>query len=80
MVEKPVLLNEYAAAEYIGMSVAYLRADRQHGAIGGRTPGPTFLRMGGRTIRYRRDDLDAWLKACRVDRASRKRTTAQPAA
>jgi hypothetical protein len=65
----PELLDELSAAEYISMSVAYLRADRCRGHVGGATPGPAYLRLG-RTIRYRRDDLDAWLAARRVDRAT----------
>lgn len=64
--EAPDLLDETDSAKYIAMSVAYLRADRTRGATGGRTPGPPFLRLG-RTIRYRRDDLDAWLQSCRVE-------------
>lgn len=67
---RPDLLTEGAAAEYIGMSVSYLRADRYRGNIGGRTPGPPWLQMG-RTIRYDRADLDTWLAARRVDRAAR---------
>ncbi len=68
----PELLDERAAAQYISMSVAYLRADRSRGHLRGTTPGPAFLRLG-RTIRYRRDDLDAWLAAQRVDRSDRMR-------
>jgi hypothetical protein len=64
----PELLNEVAAAAYICMSVAYLRADRCRGHVGGHTPGPPFYRLGA-AIRYHRDDLDAWLAAHRVDRA-----------
>lgn len=65
--ERPSLLDEREAAAYISMSEAYLRSDRYRGHVGGRTPGPAYLRLG-RTIRYRRDDLDAWLAAHRVDR------------
>jgi len=75
MVNKPEILNETETADYIGMSVAFLRADRCRGVVGNRTPGPAFLRLG-RTIRYRREDLDAWLAAHRVDRAPRAKATA----
>jgi hypothetical protein len=68
----PELFNEFDAAHYIYMSVAYLRADRSRGHIGGTTPGPAYLRLG-RTIRYRRDDLDAWLAARRIDRSATTR-------
>jgi hypothetical protein len=64
------LLTESQAANYIGMSVAYLRADRVRGKVKGRTPGPSYLRLG-RSIRYARPDLDAWIEACRVKRGSR---------
>lgn len=69
------LLDECAAAEYIGMSVSYLRMDRLRGTVGGRTPGPDYYRLG-RAIRYRRRDLDAWLETCRVERHSARRAGA----
>lgn len=72
----PELLDEPAAASYISMSVAYLRADRSRGHVAGSTPGPAYLRLG-RAIRYRRDDLDSWLAARRVDRSSRSQLSAQ---
>lgn len=65
------LLDERAAAAYIGMSAAYLRADRYRGHVGGNTPGPAYLRLG-RTIRYCLEDLDAWLAARRVDRSAER--------
>lgn len=67
---RPELLDERAAAGYISMSIAYLRADRSRGHVRGATPGPAYLRLG-RAIRYRRDDLDAWLAERRVDRSAR---------
>jgi hypothetical protein len=68
----PELLDERAAASYIAMSVAYLRADRSRGHVGGTTPGPAYLRLG-RTIRYDRLDLDKWLAARRIDRSATPR-------
>ena len=61
-------LKEQQASTYIGMSVPYLRADRMNGRREGRTLGPPFVKIG-RTVRYLRKDLDAWLQAHRVDRA-----------
>ncbi len=61
------LMAEEAAAAHIAMSVAYLRADRVRGCVGGRTPGPPFYRIG-RTIRYDLADLDEWLSEQRIDR------------
>jgi len=54
-------LNEKAAAQYIGMSVSYLRKDRMDGLVDQRTPGPRYAKLGKRVI-YLRDDLDSWLE------------------
>lgn len=53
-------LREPDAASYIGISRAYLRQARMHGR------GPSFVRIG-RAVVYRRDDLDAFLTAHRID-------------
>jgi len=50
---------EKDAARYINLSVAWLRVQRRDGG------GPAFLRIG-RAIRYRVQDLDAWLASRRV--------------
>lgn len=55
-----VTLREPDAASYIGISRAYLRQARMHGR------GPSFVRIG-RAVVYRRDDLDAFLTAHRID-------------
>jgi hypothetical protein len=52
----PHVIAERDAAEYIGLSIAYLRAARRLGR------GPAYLRLG-RSIRYRVVDLDRWLTA-----------------
>jgi hypothetical protein len=56
-------LTESAAAEYIGMSVAYLRLSRMRGATKC-TSAPPFIRIG-KSIRYLPRDLDAWLEGRR---------------
>lgn len=61
----PGAFNEKNAAHYIGMSVSYLRHNRCHGDLEGRTPGPPFIKIG-RTVRYLRRDLDCWLDQLRV--------------
>jgi hypothetical protein len=60
------LLDEKAAAAHIGMSVSFLQAGRLNGTLGNRTPSPPYLHLG-RSVRYDRADLDAWLNARRVD-------------
>ena len=67
----PNLLNEVEAADHIAMTVSFLQAGRLHGVVGGRTPPPPHLKLG-RSIRYDRRDLDAWLAARRVDPVARK--------
>lgn len=73
------LINERAAAAYLGVSVAFLRADRSRGHVGGRTPGPPWYRVG-RAVRYDLRDLEQWLATRRVDRSRRNpRPTAEEA-
>lgn len=66
----PQLVDEREAARRIGMSVAFLRADRYRGHVGGRTPGPPFYRVG-KAVRYDLGDLEHWLAERRVDRSAR---------
>ncbi|MDA8350933.1 MAG: helix-turn-helix domain-containing protein [Pseudomonadota bacterium] len=68
----PDLLTETDAARLIGMSVSFLRAARFRGVLGNRTPPPPHLKLG-RTVRYDRRDLEAWIAARRVDPAARHR-------
>ena len=48
------------AAGYTGLSVSYL-AKLRMGT--GPQVGPKYLRVGLRAIRYRREDLDAWMQS-----------------
>jgi predicted DNA-binding transcriptional regulator AlpA len=50
------LLNEYAVAEMLGISVATLRRWRLL------QQGPTFLKVGV-LVRYRPGDVTAWLES-----------------
>lgn len=50
------LLNTREAAAYLHVSKAFLERDRWAGA---RIP---FVRVGSRTVRYRRVDLDAYIE------------------
>lgn len=54
------IFKEKEAAEYIGMSRSFLRQDRMNGLRERRTAGPSFIKIG-RSIRYLKEDLDAWL-------------------
>ena len=64
------LLDEKRAAEYTGVSTAFLRRARCHGNTGNRTAGPPFVRLQGfgekhglnaGRVLYARSDLDNWL-------------------
>jgi predicted DNA-binding transcriptional regulator AlpA len=55
--ERRVSLTEAEAAQYIGMSRAWLKKSR---TTGGSTDAPPFVRCGRRRIAYRRADLDEW--------------------
>lgn len=51
------LINEHEAADYIGHSVRALQNWRVRGG------GPRFVKISGRSIRYRRCDLNEWVEA-----------------
>jgi predicted DNA-binding transcriptional regulator AlpA len=56
----PAALGEADAAQYLGMSRAWLRQGRMRGR------GPAYLRIG-RAIRYLVADLNTWLDGHRID-------------
>jgi len=60
-------MTEKEAAEYISMSVSFLRQDRMNGIREKRTPGPEFSKFG-RSVRYMKDELDKWLDAYKIKR------------
>ena len=51
------LMKTEDAAAYLGLSQSLLHKLRLTGG------GPAFVRLAGRSIRYRRADLDAWVNA-----------------
>ena len=57
-----LLFNEKESAFYIGMSRSFLRQGRMNGPLENKIPPPVFVKIGKRTIRYHRDDLDNWVK------------------
>lgn len=58
-------LTTQEAAEYLGLKPSTLEKWR---VVGG---GPEFRKLGGRSVRYHRDDLDAWAAA------NKRRNTSQ---
>lgn len=78
MSSNPNLLDERAAADFVGMSVAFLRAGRFKGVVGNSTPSPPWLKIG-RYIKYDRRDLEAWLIERRVDPVRRVHKRSTPA-
>lgn len=54
-----VALTTREAAQYLGLAVSTLNKWRCHGG------GPEFLKLG-RAVRYRREDLDAFLATRRL--------------
>jgi len=51
------LLTEGEASRFLGFSVRSLQGWRVKGG------GPRFVKIGGRSVRYRRRDLNAWADA-----------------
>lgn len=56
------LLNTHQAAEFLGVSVAFLERDRWAGA---RVP---YIKVGSRAVRYRKADLEQYIESCRKGR------------
>ena len=53
--------NSPEAAAYLGWSDSKLRKDRMRGTLPGDPPNTKFIKAGKRSIRYLREDLDAYL-------------------
>jgi len=66
----PAALDETDASAYLGITISFLRAARL-----GRCDGPAFVRYG-RAVRYPVEDLDNFIDARRVVRASHGRASA----
>jgi hypothetical protein len=60
------LMTTKEAAAFLKVSSQYLDIDRCRHNQSGVPPKVPFLRILGRTIRYRRSDLEAILQASRV--------------
>jgi len=53
------LLTTQQAAEFLGVSVAFLERDRWAGA---RVP---YIKVGSRAVRYQQSDLEQYILSCR---------------
>jgi hypothetical protein len=51
------LLTETEAARYCHLGIEYFKNLRKRGT------GPTYLKVTGKTIRYRTADIEAWIAA-----------------
>jgi excisionase family DNA binding protein len=56
------LMDEGEAAEYLHVSVETMRDWRKAGRRG----GPDYIQIGGRSIRYLKEDLDRYISRSRV--------------
>jgi predicted DNA-binding transcriptional regulator AlpA len=56
------------AAKYLAVSESFLRKDCSEGPRMNRTPGPDPVKIGD-MIRYKREDLDAWIDKHKRQRA-----------
>ena len=54
------LLTTDAAADYLGVASNTLRRSRWSNELCGVRP-PEFMKLGTKTVRYRREALDEWL-------------------
>ena len=55
--DREALLSPPEVAEELRVSVGHLGQMRYLGT------GPRYLKMGGKAVRYRRSDIDAWIEA-----------------
>jgi len=59
--QQPAVLKNETAATYLGVSPAQLRLSRCTGELFKGVQGPQYLRLGSRSIRYLKKDLDTWV-------------------
>lgn len=59
-------MNTKQTAAYTGFSESFLRQSRCYGNRPGRTPGPPFVKIGGKVL-YLPGDLDEWMRSGRVE-------------
>lgn len=54
------LLKSSEAAKYLGYAEQTLRMSRSTNNLGG-VPTPKFIKLGGKSVRYKKEDLDQWI-------------------
>lgn len=64
MTEDQTLMDEAALASKLKISKSLLRKWRRLGI------GPKWLKLGGKTVRYRSSDLHEWLQTCETETAA----------
>lgn len=66
------------AANYIGRSASWLRKKRLRGPDDPGHPGPRFLKTGGGSAIYLKEDLDAWLDQLPAQSGGGRQVQPQP--
>lgn len=64
MTEKLMTAGE--AGDLLSMTTGALAQLRYTGT------GPQFIKLGGRSVRYRREDIDAWIRHCARTRTGQR--------
>ncbi len=59
---KRTLMNTNCAAEYLGVSSAFLERDRWNANRSNIPPSVPFVKIGKKTIRYRSGDLEQYIE------------------
>ena len=57
----PAILSTRQAAIYIGTTIGMLTLSRHTGELFKGVPGPKFIKLGKKTVRYLKRDLDGWI-------------------
>jgi predicted DNA-binding transcriptional regulator AlpA len=58
--EDSLLMNEKQAAEFLGLSLSYLRKSRMQAQLSGKREMPPYIKLK-KLVYYRKPDLIAWL-------------------
>ena len=61
---KPILASRQEVADEYGLTVRYLELAAHQGK------GPPMVKLSRRMVRYRRDDIEAWLDAHVIDNST----------